>query len=862
MVQTLNDRAEGWVAGLLLMLKSVNYEKEPDVSFVDMAPELMFNYFSKEIFHGMDSQTQDFLAKTSILPFMTPEMAMRLTGNNSANSILAQLNRNNFFTTLKQVQSDPVYQYHALFREFLLSIATDQYTPNSLSKLQEYAAELLEEAGQVAESAELLCKFNKWELLAGLIYRHAETFVTQGSHQLLSKWLKNIPDNVIKKKPWLIYWKGVTSMLISPAECLRHFEKAFDAFKTSNDKTGRLLALSGAIDAITNESMNFSLFEPWFRELGHLKSELDAGKPGRIEYQVIGIIFFALTLNQPEHPDYEKWKQMALSLFKKSSDPNLRIFTAWPLGVHYYWAGDIPNSKLIANELQQLTRSKDITPLRFIMAKLIETLCNWLTGMFDESLASAAAGLKISRATGVHMWDLHLLTICVASSIGLENSIMVKKFIDEIEARRMDEDTNFNNASYNIMLSWNAILTHDYTRAKVHAEMALNLCQDLQATLPWSLSHYAISQVSHEAGDYKDADGHLEKAFNIAFRMRSSFVEFMCHIAKAQFAFDRNENKNAIMYLRDAMVLGKKNNLVNFYFWRPDVMAKLCVKALENGIEKEYVKYLIRTRSLVPDTPPLNLHDWPWQINVYTLGQFSILQDEQPIEFSGRSPRKPIEMIKTLIAYGNKGINSKQMMDLLWPEAEGDAAHNSFFVTLKRLRELIGVEGIINFQHGHMTINTCLCWIDVWEFEQIIIKIDNQNKAWNKKTSGETIKLMNRAISIYKGPFSGNDVENTKVAEFANRLNAMFISCIDNLGYYLEQKGSFKEAINCYQNGLETDSTSEKFYQRLMFCYQQIGHKTVAIDYYNQCKKVIAKAFGTEVSKKTNELYVAIREDV
>ena len=215
-------------------------------------------------------------------------------------------------------------------------------------------------------------------------------------------------------------------------------------------------------------------------------------------------------------------------------------------------------------------------------------------------------------------------------------------------------------------------------------------------------------------------------------------------------------------------------------------------------------------------------------------------------------------MLKTLIAYGKKGINEKEMSDLLWPDAEGDAAHNTFSVTLKRLRELINVEGIILFQNGHLTINTRLCWIDAWEFEQIAIKVDDQKKEYGKKRPEEDIKLTERAINIYKGAFTGSDIEVIQLTTFTNRLKALFINCIIKLGCYMEQRGNLKKAIAFYQKGLETDATSEIFYQRLMYCYKQLGHKTVVVDYYKQCKKAIATAYGTDVSKETNDIYMAI----
>jgi len=42
------------------------------------------------------------------------------------------------------------------------------------------------------------------------------------------------------------------------------------------------------------------------------------------------------------------------------------------------------------------------------------------------------------------------------------------------------------------------------------------------------------------------------------------------------------------------MALGKERGYANNYLWLPDMMARLCVRALDAGIETEYVIWLIK----------------------------------------------------------------------------------------------------------------------------------------------------------------------------------------------------------------------------------------------------------------------------
>ena len=64
---------------------------------------------------------------TALLPKTTSKMACDLTGNKNAEQILAGLHRENYFTE-RHAQSPPVYQFHPLFRAFLLARLTRTYS--------------------------------------------------------------------------------------------------------------------------------------------------------------------------------------------------------------------------------------------------------------------------------------------------------------------------------------------------------------------------------------------------------------------------------------------------------------------------------------------------------------------------------------------------------------------------------------------------------------------------------------------------------------------------------------------------------------------------------------------------------------
>jgi len=145
-LEQLYDKTYGWVAGLVLLLEQGKTGHLAIHSLQDRSPQVLFDYFAGEVFAKMEAEAQRVLLASAFLPKMTVNMVAQLTHSSSAGPLLAELNRKNYFT-LKHAHAEPVYEYHPLFREFLLARAKASYEPERLIELKKAAAALLEEAG-------------------------------------------------------------------------------------------------------------------------------------------------------------------------------------------------------------------------------------------------------------------------------------------------------------------------------------------------------------------------------------------------------------------------------------------------------------------------------------------------------------------------------------------------------------------------------------------------------------------------------------------------------------------------------------------------------------------------------------------
>jgi hypothetical protein len=210
----------------------------------------------------------------------------------------------------------------------------------------------------------------------------------------------------------------------------------------------------------------------------------------------------------------------------------------------------------------------------------------------------------------------------------------------------------------------------------------------------------------------------LTQALDFAQKMGSDLLEFHARIAQSYCYLELGQEDRGLDALRLALAIGRRHHYMNCHpWWLPKVMARLCARALDAGIEIDYVQHLIKKRGLLPECPEVEA--WPWPLKVYTLGRFALVKDGEPIRALGRVQNKVLDLLRVVIALGGRGITSEAVIDALWPEAEGDAGRSVFDTTLHRLRKLLGNEQALNLGGGKVAINEKVCWVDLWAFERL-----------------------------------------------------------------------------------------------------------------------------------------------
>lgn len=848
LVKDLFERTDGWAGGLVLLLARRDRGSVAPRTIGREVPSEIIDYFGSEIFRRLDGERRAFLLKTAFLPRMTTQMAQKLTGVEDAGQVLSEMNRHNQFTK-RYFQREPVYEYHDLFREFLLEQAAVLYSREELLQIRKASAALLEESGYIEDSAFLLREAGDSEALSRLILSQGKFLVAQGRYLTILEWLGALPKEMLEADPWLLYWKSVCLIPFSPMESRARFEEALQKFDARADAPGVFLSWAGAVESVVTSSENFTPLDGSISLLPRILEKYGGLPSGEIGDAVTSWMFRALAHWQRPRAAVELWRPRALSLLRTTRDQRLKFMLTLGILVSFQITEDTREAERILASLREALKQPDATPLMRLQVDALEAVCLNLMALHEQCLEVSTEGLAFAENTGVHILDSFLQAHAAGSAHNLLDFAIANRYVDTMAAN-LDTMKPLPLGLYHYIGTSEALRRGDLVRAKSHAEECRKLWEESGFVTHLSGAHIMMAHVLHGLHEDEEAARHVAEARRIGSEIDQSFGVWISYLTEAYFLLEKNEDAAAIASLREGFKIGREVGLFGILARLTDMFETICARALREGIEVDHVREVVRRNRLAPDPANPDLEQWPWPMKIHTLGRFGLLADDRPVEFGRKVQQKPLALLKALIALGGRDVPEARLAELLWPDADGDLAHHSFEVALSRLRKLLGKEDVLTLREGRLSLSNRHCWVDVWAFER---SLGQAEKGRKEGKQGEAIPFYEKALSLYRGPFL--PAEGTTWSESAReKLRSSFLRAVTHLGQCYEGGERWEEAASCYGKGIEVDELAENLYRRLMVCLIQRGRKAEALSVYRRCRKTLSSVLGVDPSRETMEL--------
>src|SRR5437868_5017194 len=202
-IAALEDRTEGWIAGLQLAALSMRGREDIPEFIRAFAGDHRYivDYLVEEVLQRQSAPVRSFLLQTSILDRLNGPLCDAVTGQEESNARLEALERGNFFVVPLDDRRH-WYRYHHLFAE-VLSVHLMAEQPDQVATLHRRASAWYEQNGSVADAIRHALAAEDFERAAGLVELAVPAMGRNRQEATVLDWLRALPDELLRCRPVL-----------------------------------------------------------------------------------------------------------------------------------------------------------------------------------------------------------------------------------------------------------------------------------------------------------------------------------------------------------------------------------------------------------------------------------------------------------------------------------------------------------------------------------------------------------------------------------------------------------------------------------------------------------------------------------
>lgn len=783
-VRELHALCRGWAAGFTLLRERMRRTGLANGMDEHASMQEVFDYFMAEVFRALPAERRDALARTALLPRFTEAMAIELIGDPAIASLLEYLYRRHLFVE-RRYGTEVTYQYHPLFRAFLLDEARRRHAPATLAELSRGAAALLARAGATEDALLLFLDAGHRDDAAELLEQLAPGLVVTGRGAALREAFTKLGGPARGARPWLSYWLATSLMGVETASARSAYEEAHAAFVRDRNRTGQLMAVAGVLQSFLQAmDDDLSHLPRWLAMVEPLVADEPAFPSAALAARVYGTLVGVMCWFAPAHAALPACVDRLETLLAGPLDDDVKVTAAGLLAEHYGMAGLVREGERVAAATEALARAPSTSSFALTYWLIRTCRCDHAAGRFEivRAKLEQALAIAIEHGRGPGGFSACMLLAELAMDTGDPDAApgLIDRAPAVFPAYNDSVPTGRVRAA---RLAWvrglHAALTGDLEEAVRRLEHAASLTTDLLVAPKFGYL-VALAAVLVARGELDRAQSVLDACRPMYPPERYPYQAFRCEGLGAVLA-ERRGDTRPLAPLRESLRRLQELGVV-IPVMREEPAAQLVAELLvRHRIELPYARAWIRRANLRPSSP--GIPDWPWRVRVRTLGDFRVEVNDVPLTFPGTGPRKALQLLQAVVAFGSEDVPVDAVCEALWPESEGDAAEAALRVTLFRLRGLLGYGSILLTQ-GKLSVDRRCCWVDLWTFRDACRHVEGH-------PAHEAAELL---LDLYRGPFLGGEREQAWMLPARERSRREFVAAVTAIGRRLEQEGRGAEA--------------------------------------------------------------------
>lgn len=725
--------AQGWLAGTTLLLRDDAPHPRPRRPRSD-TPEVVFGLLAREALDRATEEHRQFLLVTSLLSEFTVDIAAAVTGATFAASYLDTLHRARFF--VERTEGGPQwYRYHPLFLAVLRDETSRAMSEAAIRDVHTRAGRALVAAGRLDEGLPHLVDGRAWTNLRQAVVTIAPVLVAQERHAALTAWIRAIPEDQRTADPELQLWLATSLVSLDPVAADGIARQASALFRNAGVSSGWLAAWSVSAVATIAAFRDLSPLDALIDDLPCESPDDLPPLPEPLAFQITTAIATSLMWRRPGEARTNGWVARAREL-RSAQVPGTVVGGIYPGDTSYYvWLGDLTAAEAAAESFQRARRSDEPIPVARQAYLCARAVLGWVRGDVDDCRRTVDDGLALARREGLLAAEYFMLAQSVYNELFAGNLEAVRALLQH--AAPPPGDHGAFTCHGHFLAAWAALLHGDPATALELLRPDRHRAGALVGPFAAGVAAIVRAFAAFASGQRDLAAASSAEAAAIAESMRSGLLRHGAAFTEALCAFAAGDDAGGTSALRRALALGRDQQLWGCPGWDPRAISPLLSRAIEAGIETDYIRELLRRRWVPRPAEALSPRAWLWPVTIRALGGFEVQVDGQPLPRGRKAPHRLLDCLRALLALGGTHVATSDLVDVLWPDVDGDTARENLDKTLQRLRRLLGHGRVITTRGGTVSIDADLCWVDALAFQSA----DTSHPA-----------AARAALALYRGP--------------------------------------------------------------------------------------------------------------
>lgn len=841
--QQLHSRTAGWAAGLTLLAAHPADTGDAEQRVAD--------FFSQRVLGLLNAQQRQLLGAVSLLPEVDAPALLALGLAPEAADQLDQLCvQLGFVQRLRRAR--PCWRLHDLLTESVQTHWAELGSPAWRLATQRAAAGVHAQHGRLQAALALFARAGLSAQAQDLWREHAPQLLRQGRALELQRAFAELDPAQVASDGAALTQRGLAAWLAQEADTAEWFDRAWaalDANAAAPADAVRLLTASAALNAQFSGWRSFLGRGDWlerFLAAWPARGALADADEG-LRADKAALLCF---LTHRMAPLSESDRQVLL-------DRVLHTLAHQP-GAHFSSQGFALDPNVAVSASSTLLDWCNYRGDRLLLARLADLTLPWLAlpglagaaqaswwitygwvsvrlvlGRSDlpEGEAALEHGVALAQACGAPDVAFYGLSNLMAAAFSRHQLDVADQLLLQMQAAAAQRSgvavQPTQQATLHLMAARLLTLRGDAATALVRIGRALQLARESEFPVSetW-VYHLGHVQVLTALGREDEAVALAQAQSQVYEGLRRDHLQALALLAQCAKAWREGHEPQADQ-VKACVQLAAQHGwwaLGNHLY---STVARLAAAALALGVEREFVCHMVRQRRL--QAPQPDVADWPWPLRIRALGGFGVWADDQMLDFGARPQKKPLDLLRLLVARGPAPLDTASVLDALWPDAEGDRAKASLDMAVLRLRKLLGHEEALRLDHGRLGLNRTLVWVDSW--------------AWS---AGQPL--------AYAGPLFGDAPPEWPWAAQRESLHLEFLRRCHGQGRALEQAGQWAQALALYEAAVLQDPLDEGLHRGAIRCHLALDEPAAAQRAFERCSQQLLAGLGVAPGAATRAL--------